>query len=278
MRKKNNGRPKQRRWIALSKNRKLVIGCVCVTVCLAFVTLAGPWSPLARTSRIRSAFFSPPPPLPSPGSPSKEYIYGGGRLIATEEPNPLVPPNSFVATSISSAQIDLSWAAAANAHHYVVERASQLGSFTTINANVSGLTFTDSTVTSGNAYLYRVRSADAIGNVSAESNIDLATAITFTDDPLASQTLVKAQHITQLRTAVNAVRHLTPPLADYNWQQSSGTLAGSPIKANDIDELRTALDEALIILGLPSGGYTPSSLAGALIQTGPITQLRNRVK
>ncbi|HXQ38410.1 MAG TPA: hypothetical protein VN843_30700, partial [Anaerolineales bacterium] len=147
-----------------------------------------------------------------------------------------------------------------------------------VNGNVSGTTFNDGTAVSGNAYLYRVRSADAVGNVSPESNVDLATTIMFADDPLQSQTLIRANHIVQLRQAVNAVRHLTPALSDYNWQQPSGTLVGAPIKANDIDELRTALDEAMNILGLQAGGYTPASLAGQLIQTGPLTQLRDRVK
>ena len=227
---------------------------------------------------MRSSFFSPPPPIPPPNSPSKEYVYAGGRLIATEEPNPLVAPTSVVATGVAITQINLSWSAAPNAHHYVVERASQIGSFTVLNSNVSDTIFNDSTAVSGNAYLYRVRSADAIGNVSPESNIDLATTIMFADDPLQTQTLIKANHIVQLRQAVNAVRHLTPALSDYNWQQSSATLVGALIKANDIAELRTALDEALIVLGLPSGGYTPASLAGQFIQTGPITQLRDRVK
>jgi len=279
MRKKNNRRSKQYRWNALSKKRKLVIGCGCVILCLAVVTFAGPWSPLLSARRVRAAFFSPPP-LPSPNSPSKEYVYAGARLIATEEPNPLVlvAPSSVVATGVAITQINLSWSAAPNAHHYVVERASQMNSFTVVNANVSGTTFNDGTAVSGNAYLYRVKSADANGNVSPQSNVDLATTIMFSDDPLQSQTLIRADHIRQLRTAINAVRHLTPTLQDYNWQQSSATLVGAPIKANDIDELRTALDDAMNILGLQAGGYTPASLAGQPIQTGPITQLRDRVK
>jgi hypothetical protein len=228
---------------------------------------------------VRTAFFSPPP-IPSPSNPSKEYVYGGSRLIATEEPNPvvLVAPTSVVATGVAITQINLSWSAAANAHHYVIERASQMNNFTVVNNNVSGTTFQDNTAVSGNAYLYRVKSADANGNVSPQSNVDLATTIMFSDDPLQSGMLIRADHVRQLRTAINAVRHLTPTLQDYNWQQSSATLIGALIKANDIDELRTALDDAMNILGLQAGGYTPASLAGQPIQTGPITQLRDRVK
>jgi hypothetical protein len=120
-----------------------------------------------------------------------------------------------------------------------------------------------------------------LGNVSAESNIDLATAITFEDDPFPfppTQTVVRAQHVIQLRQAVNAVRHLTPALQDYSWMQGTLTPGATLIKANDIEELRTALDEALLILNLPTGGYTDPDLDGLLFQKYHITQLRDRVK
>lgn len=284
MRKKITAPSPRRAWSSLVKNPKYkVIACVCVTIVLTIGAVAGPWSNSLGVRRMSSLFYSPPPPppLPSPANPSKEYIYAGGRLIATEEPNPLVAPLNLLANTVSSAQINISWNAAPNAHHYVVERASQLGNFTTLNSNVTGTSFTDSTVTNLSAYLYRVKSADAGGNVSPSSNIDVATAITFDDDPFASPptlTLVKAQHVLQLRQAVNAVRHTTPTLGDYSWTQASATLAGAPIKAVDVEELRTALDQALSILGLPVGGYTDSSLTGLPISKLYITELRARVK
>jgi len=254
-----------------------------VIIILAFGAVAGPWSTALGLRRVRALFYSPPPPppLPSPANPSREYVYAGGQLIATEEPNPLVAPLNLLASTVSSAQINISWNAAPNAHHYVVERASQLGNFTTLNSNVSGTSFSDSTVINLNAYLYRVKAADIGGNVSPSSNIDVATAITFDDDPFAAPpalTLVKAQHILQLRQAVNAVRHTTPSLGDYTWTQSSATLVGAQVKAVDVEELRTALDQALVMLSLTSGGYTDSSLAGLPISKLYITELRARVK
>jgi hypothetical protein len=220
--------------------------------------------------------------VPSPANPSKEYIYAGGKLIATEEPTLLAAPTSLEADTFSNAQINISWTAPATApHHYVLERATQLGNFTTLNSNVTGTTYNDTTVANLSAYLYRVRSADAQGNVSPESNIDLATAITFEDDPFPApptQTSVRAAHVLQLRQAINAVRHLTPTLGDYAWTQTSLTPGVTLIKATDIEELRTALDDALVILNLPHGGYTDPDLDGLLFQKYHITQLRDRVK
>jgi hypothetical protein len=215
--------------------------------------------------------------LPSPGSPSKEYIYAGGRLIATEEPNPLVAPTSVVADTFSGTQVDISWSAAPNAHHYQVERANNLGgSFTIVNSNVSTTSYSDSTVSAVNAYLYRVRSADAGGNLSAPSGIDVATAISFTDNPLTvGTTLIKAQHVTELRQAVNAVR-ATANLSVVTWTDT--TLTNVTVKAVHVQELRTNLDEGLTALGLPVNSYTDSSLSGVAIKKVHIDEIRQRVK
>jgi len=281
MSKKKTSPAKRRAWNKPTKNRKyMLIGCVCAIILLAFGALAGPWSTFSGSRRLGSFFYPPPPPLPSPGNPSKEYIYASGRLIATEEASPLAPPGNLAASTISNAQIDISWSISPNAHHYVVERATQSGSFTTLNNNVTGTTFNDNTVTNLNAYLYRVRSADAVGNVSAVSNVDVATAITFEDDPFPDApvlTPVRAQHILQLRQAINAVRHTVPGMPDYSWTQSI-TAGSTLIKANDIEELRTALDAALTALSLPAGGYTDSSLTNLLVQKLHIKELRDRVK
>lgn len=281
MKKNKAFRLPRHKWLTRRKRRKrTLISIVCVVMFLVFGATAGPFSSWTK-SGIRTPFSSQAPPLPSPANPSKEYIYAGGRLIATEEPNMLAPPLNVAAGTFSATRIDISWDAAANAHHYVVERATQLGNFIPLNTNVTTNSYTDNTVTNLNAYLYRVKSADAAGNVSTGSNVDLATAITFEDDPFPSpptQTLVRAQHILQLRQAVNAVRHLTPNLEDFAWTPSSLIPGTTLIKAKDIEDLRTALDQALVILNLPSGGYTDAELTGRFFQKLYITELRERVK
>jgi hypothetical protein len=261
------------------KNRKwMLIGCVCLIVALCAATIAGPWGTAPGIRRVRALFLSPPPaPLPSPNSPSKEYIYAGGRLVATEEPNPLVAPTGLVADTFSGSQINLSWVAAPNAHHYQVERAPNLGgTFTVVNSNVATTTYTDNTVTAVNAYLYRVRSADAVGNLSAPGNVDVATAITFTDAPLtAGTTLIKGQHVTELRQAVDAVR-ATANLSAATW--TDATLTNVTVKAVHVTELRTNLDAALTALGIATSSYTDPTLTGVAIKAIHVEEIRQRVK
>lgn len=260
------------------KRRYVLVVTACLVAMLGLATVAGPWRTSFSRTRVGSLFFSPPPPpLPSPGSPSKEYIYAAGKLIATEEPNPLTAPANLVADTFSSSRIDLMWTAAPNAHHYQVERAPNLGgTFAVINSNVTTTSYTDNTVTSVNAYLYRVRSADAIGNLSQPGSIDVATAITFTDNPLVvGTTFVKAQHLTELRQAVNAVR-AAANLASAIW--TDGSLTGVDIKAVHVQELRTNLDQALTAIGLSPTSYTDASLPGVQIKKVHMDELRQRVE
>ena len=127
---------------------------------------------------------------------SKEYVYVGGRLVATEEPTNAAtptptpagpPPTNLVATAVSASNVSLTWTPpAGNVVGYVVERKSASGSqeLTTGSANAS---FNDTTPSAGdNAYLYRVKAVYASGT-SDYGNADLATTVVFTDSPLQRQ-------------------------------------------------------------------------------------------
>src|SRR5207248_1808844 len=92
----------------------------------------------------------------------------------------------------------------------------------------------------GNAYLYRVCAADANGNCTSDySNIALGARLNFTTDPSivgyledsANATTIKAAHITELRTAVNAVRSLAG-LPNASW--TNNITVGAPIYAEDV--------------------------------------------
>ena len=282
MSKKNTKRPQQPPRDGRSagkKRRYLLLGSIGLIAVLGLATVAGPWQSSFSRTRVGSLFFSPPPPLPPPGSPSKEYIYAGGRLIATEEPNPMVAPTNLIADTFSGARIDLTWTAAPGAHHYQVERAPNLGgTFTVVNSNVATTSYQDTTVTSVNAYLYRVRTADAVGNLSAPSGIDVATAITFTDNPLTvGSTLVKAVHVTELRQAVNAVR-AAANLGAVTWTDPTLTAGTTTVQAVHVTELRSNLDAALTALGISTSAYTDPSLTNVAIKKVHVDEVRQRVK
>lgn len=202
-------------------------------------------------------------------------------IINVNSSNALPPgaPSNLVATASSTSSVSLSWSAGSGSiDHYEIQRAtSKNGPFTTLS-NTTSLSFTDSSLSSTTTYIYRVRAVDANGNYSDFSNTDIATTVVFTDDPLvAGTTLVKAVHITELRSAVNAVR-AAAGLSAATWTDSS--LTSVEIKAVHISELRSALDAARSALGLSTGGYTDSTLTPGttIVKAVHVTDLRDRVK
>ena len=97
-------------------------------------------------------------------------------------------------------------------------------------------------------------------------------APSFEENPLEiGVTLVRSAHITELRSAIDAVRsHYN--LSAYNWQTTAAP--GNFITIAPIQEMRTALDQAL---GPPAGGYATGLVAGQLILKMHIQELRDRI-
>jgi hypothetical protein len=122
--------------------------------------------------------------------------------------------------------------------------------------------------------LCRVRAVNS-GGASSNSAVDLATTVIFTDTPLNAGTAVKSVHVTQLRTAVNAVRALAG-LGSFIFTDSAAS--GTTIRAVHLTDLRTALDQGRGLLGFTTGGYTDAAPLGVLIKAVNMQELRNRIE
>ncbi len=185
-------------------------------------------------------------------------------------------PANLTVKTVSSNGISLEWNVVPGITHYQVERSETMsGPFLNI-ANVSSTTFTDTTVSNLNAYVYRVRAVGS-GNVySQASNMAVGTAITFQSDQLQGQP-IRAQYLHDVRTAINAVRTVAN-IPAANWTHP--TLNGLEIRASDVVELRARLDEALTTLAIPVIPYIDPILNtganGTLIKAIHLEQLQVR--
>lgn len=194
---------------------------------------------------------------------------------------PPPPPSGLVATALSNSGVSVTWiGSGVPIDHYELERSQSIfGPFTRIG-EFTTTSFTDSNITGltgQTAYLYRVRAVDSQNIASGYSNIDLATTMSFTDNPLvAGGTIVKAQHINELRTAVNAAR-TAAGLPQVGWTDTA--LPGTVIKAMHIYELRQNLNQALAAIGLAPPSYTdPLLAAGLIVKKVHVEEVRQTTK
>jgi serine protease AprX len=102
---------------------------------------------------------------------------------------------------------------------------------------------------------------------------------TFTDNSLvAGTTVAKAQHILELRQAVDSMRAVAG-LGAASWTDTTLTPFTTVVKADHIIQLRSFLENAAALLGYSSGTYTDPSLApGAVIKRVHIEELRQRIR
>ena len=187
-------------------------------------------------------------------------------------------PVNFAATATSASAIGLSWNPVSGAAQYEIQRRAAGSAWTSLTTTAA-TSHSDSSVTTGAAYVYRVRAVDAFARPSPYSTPDAATAMLFTDDPVVqATTAIKAVHITELRQAAAAMR-ATAGLTAAVFTDP-GLAAGSLLKAVHVEELRTALTAARTTLGLPLAPYTDATITPGVTtaKAAHLEQLRAAAK
>ncbi len=184
----------------------------------------------------------------------------------------LAAPTGLTATATGSTSVGLAWNAVGTATGYQIFRSSNgTGGFAQIGTSV-GNSYDDPTASANTAYLYRVRATNA-SSTSTDSNYDLATTVVFTDPVLSTGVSVKAAHMVELRTAVNAVRSLAgigpPSFTDPLVVPGLGT------RAVHVNELRTYLSAARTTLGLPALTFTDTLINNFPMKALHVTEIRN---
>jgi subtilisin family serine protease len=219
----------------------------------------------------------------------KQITVSGGRLNAfraVQSANDTIPPSAptnLAATAAGTATVNLSWTASTDnvfLHHYQVFRSPRKNTpYQAIGISTT-TSFSDNSPAANTTYLYRIRAFDGAGNPSSDSALDIATTFVFTDSnpPLAAGALVRAVHITDLRTAVDKVRYaanLEPP---FQWTDTPLN-PGAPIRAIHVTELRTKVDDARTQLGISVPAYSESITAGqTVIKAIHVNELRGRTQ
>jgi hypothetical protein len=241
------------------------------------VTIGGNTASVTGTTATTVTFITPPH---APGRVDVTVTTAGGSTTwALGYRYTVDAPATITATALSPTSISVSWPAVLGAAGYNLARSADGVNYAFVNfMPIAGTSLTDTNVTGGRAYLYKVQALDSDGISRPFSPRDLATTVIFTDDPLVpGVTPVKAVHVNELRTAVNAVRALAG-LAPFAFTDS--ITAGVAVKANHVMELRARFDDAkwsLLLFPPPWGD--PTLIPGVTIITAAhFKELRNVVK
>jgi hypothetical protein len=192
--------------------------------------------------------------------------------------NMFATPTNVVATGTSATTATITWTPISEATSYEVRRMVN-GDSWILAGSPAAASFNDSALTPNSEYVYVVRAVFGGSGSSADSAPDVASTFTFTNDPLvAGTTPVKAVHLTELRTAVNALRSTAGLAAATFTDPSLG--AGSSIRKVHIDELRAAILAARSALGLSMTSFADSTLTAQStpIKALHIQQLRTALK
>ncbi len=188
------------------------------------------------------------------------------------------PPTNIVATATGATSVDITWDASLNADEYDVWRSAGGGSFALVGSAGANTFFTDATASANTSYRYVVRAATE-GEFSTFSDDDVATTVVFTDSTITvDSTKVKAVHMTELLTAVNALRTLAG-IGTITFNAPAPASSGT-IRRQHLLDLRTGLDTARGVLGLSAIAYTdPTITAGSTtVKAAHVTELRDGVK
>jgi len=184
-------------------------------------------------------------------------------------------PTNVTAAATGLTTVAVSWAGVSGATSYSVRRSADHINYAQVGTATTPA-FTDATASANTAYLYRVRAINGAG-ASPDSAFDLATTVVFVDSILTvNVTVIKAQHINDLRTAVSAVRTLAG-VGTFSFTDPTLIAGTTTIKAIHFLNLRTALDQARSALSLPAISYTdPTITAGVTtVKAQHIYDLRN---
>ncbi len=148
-----------------------------------------------------------------------------------------------------------------------------------VNAAWTGNTSTITVTTPAHAVgAVQIDLTPTAGSVYSKPNAFAYLPTVFTDNTLVvGTTTAKAQHIIELRQAVDAMRAVAG-LAPAPWTDATLTPTSTIIKAVHIQELRTFLDSAASLLGYSTSPYTDPSLSGLLIKRVHIEELRQRIR
>jgi hypothetical protein len=187
---------------------------------------------------------------------------------------PVGTPVPVIATATAT-NVQLFWTPVGGAPSYLIYQRSTYAGTWQLVTTITNLYRVNLSMTAGTTRMYAIAPKYEDGTIGPIGPPDIATKVAFTDDPVVPGTPIRAAHVTQLRTAVNAVRTFAG-LTGFSFTDT--TLAGTAPRAVHLTELRTALTQARNAIGMPIAFSPQAPAAGVTILSTHIEEIRAGVR
>jgi hypothetical protein len=193
-----------------------------------------------------------------------------------------LPAPTLTSATGSSTSVTVSWTTVQGAAKYQLYRGlgggamQQIASCPGDPGCTSAVSYVDTSLPPS-FYKYAVSAVNAGGAAaSVQSNFDVAWVGSFTDDPLiAGTTIVKADHILELRSLINQLRAIAG-LSAFGFSTTVAPL--EVVRATDVVELRAALDQARQTLSQPPLSYANVVASGQFVRAVDIREIRDGLR
>jgi hypothetical protein len=190
-----------------------------------------------------------------------------------------IPPPVISATGSATGSATITWSAVPAISGYkVFRRDSQTSGWNLLNTTSMTL-YTDNGLPANRTFLYRVRAFDAAGDESADSNDELATTISYTDNPLTTSTVIRARHIVEVRSAVNAICAYAgtaicpiPPFSGAALDETQ--MKTQVIRASDFDAVQNQIISLRAAIGASAATFRETPAVGMSVRIIHMEDLR----
>jgi hypothetical protein len=217
-------------------------------------------------------------------SPSTPYVY---RVRVCNAVGCSAYSNEATATTTSDVAFTLTVAIRGSAGGSVISAPAGIGCGASCSASYPAGTMVTLTAAPGSQASFRgwggacrgAATTCTLAMTSARS-VTATFSLVFTDPTVSPRsTLVRAVHVTDLRSAVDTLRSLNG-LAAFGWTDATLDVRTTVVRAVHVSELRAALNEAYQRVGLPSPMYTDPGLAAreTLVKAAHLSELRGAVR
>jgi hypothetical protein len=217
-------------------------------------------------------------------SPSTPYVY---RVRACNAVGCSGYSNETMATTPSDVAFTLTVAIRGSAGGSVTSAPAGVGCGSSCSANYAAGTMVTLTATPGSQASFKGWGGGCSGAattctlaMSSAQSVRATFSIVFTDPTLSPRsTIVRAVHVTDLRSAVDTLRSLSG-LGAFGWTDAMLSVGSTVVRAVHVSELRAALNEAYERVGLPSPTFTNPVLAAreTELKTVHLSELRGAVR